>query len=120
MAVRGKSQKRPVWAESGGSSRKRGKTYRRRPQNVFSMVTIIMCILVVMLAITLNAMSMKRKIDDYNIQIQELQAEIAKEEERAKEIEEYRKYTQTKGFVEETAQNVLGLVYDSEILFKQE
>ena len=87
---------------------------------MFSMVTIVMCILVVMLAITFNAMSMKQKIDDYNIRIQELQAEIDKENERAKEIEEYRKYTQTKGFVEEMAQNVLGRVYESEILFKQE
>lgn len=87
---------------------------------MFSMVTIVMCILVVMLAITFNAMSMQQKINDYNIRIQELQAEIEKEEERAKEIEEYRKYTQTKGFVEEMAQNVLGLVYESEILFKQE
>lgn len=109
-----------MWAEGGGRSQKRGKIYRKRPQNVFSMVTIIMCILVVMLAITINAMSMKQKINDYNVRIEELQAQIAKEEDRAKEIEEYRKYTQTKGFVEETAQNILGLVYESEILFKQE
>lgn len=87
---------------------------------MFSMVTIVMCILVVMLAITFNAISMQKKINDYDIRIQELQAEIDKEKKRAEEIEEYRKYTQTKGFVEEMAQNVLGLVYESEILFKQE
>ena len=49
-----------------------------------------------------------------------MNAQILEEEERANEIEEYRKYTQTKGFVEEVAKDKLGLVYEGEILFKSE
>lgn len=73
-----------------------------------------------MAAIYMNSVSLQKKIDAYDIRIQELQEEIDKETARAEKIEEFRKYTQTKGFVEEMAQDVLGLVYDGEILFKQE
>ena len=40
--------------------------------------------------------------------------------ERAKEIEEYGKYVQTKKYAEEVAKEKLGLVYEDEIIFKAE
>ena len=46
--------------------------------------------------------------------------QIAEEEERTKEIEEYAKYTQTKKYIEEVAKDKLGLVYEGEIIFKDE
>ena len=49
-----------------------------------------------------------------------LQQEIALEEARTEEIQEYEKYTQTKKFVEEVAKDKLGLVYEGEIIFKDE
>ena len=42
------------------------------------------------------------------------------ENQRALEIEEYGKYTQTKKYVEEVAKDKLGLVYEDEIIFKSE
>lgn len=84
------------------------------------MVTVVMCIFVVMLVIMINAISMNQKIEVLNARVQELQAEIEKEQERAVKIEEFRKYTQTKGYVEEIAQQYFDFVYENEILFKQE
>ena len=49
-----------------------------------------------------------------------LQQQIEAEEERALEIEEFEKYTQTKKYIEEVARDKLGLVYDGEVLFKDE
>ena len=49
-----------------------------------------------------------------------LMREIAAEEMRAEEIAEYEKYTQTKKFVEEIAKEKLGLVYEGEIIFRDE
>ena len=46
--------------------------------------------------------------------------QIAEEEKRTEEIEEFRKYTKTKKYAEEVAKDKLGLVYDGEILFKEE
>ena len=51
---------------------------------------------------------------------QQLQEQIAAEEERAEEIAEYEKYTQTKKYIEDVAKDKLGLVYEGEIVFKDE
>ena len=47
-------------------------------------------------------------------------AQIEEEEKRTQEIEELKKYMETKMFVEEIAKERLGLVYEDEILFKAE
>lgn len=76
--------------------------------------------LVIICVIFVSGIGLQKKIDENNLKIQELTAEIQKEEERAVKLEEYRKYTQTKGFVEEVAQDQIGLVYPGETIFKQE
>lgn len=63
---------------------------------------------------------LREKRDYYSERMEQLEAEIAKEEKRAEEIAEYETYTQTKAYVEEVARNKLGLVYEGEILFKDE
>ena len=47
-----------------------------------------------------------------------LQEQIDAENARTQEIEEYRKYTQTKKYVEEVAKDKLGLVKEGEIIYK--
>ena len=49
-----------------------------------------------------------------------LQEQIDAENARTEEIEEYRKYTQTKKYVEEVAKDKLGLVNEGEIIYKPE
>ena len=46
------------------------------------------------------------------------EAQVAKEEERAKQLEEYRVYVQTKQYIEKVAKEKLGLVNRNEILLK--
>jgi len=100
--------------------RRKKAAYRKPQQNKVSMFLVTMAVLVIVAVIAVSAVGLQKKIDAYDAKIQELQAEIQKEEERAQKLEEFRKYTQTKGYVEEIAQDKLGLVYDGEILFKQE
>lgn len=50
--------------------------------------------------------------------IEQLNTQIEEEEARTEEIQEYEKYTHTKGYVEEVAHDKLGLVYEGEIIFK--
>ena len=85
-----------------------------------SMFLVTAAVLVIVAVIAISAVGLQKKIDAYDARIRELQAEIQKEEERAQKLEEFRKYTQTKGYVEEVAQEKLGLVYEGEIIFKQE
>ena len=66
--------------------------------------------------------TLDRKIRQLEIEREAIRRE--KDEERinqlTKEIEELKKYVQTKKYVEEVAKERLGLVYKDEILFKAE
>ena len=63
---------------------------------------------------------LRQKRESYREREQALQEQIDAEEERAEQIEEYRKYTQTKKYVEEVAKDKLGLVNEGEIIYKPE
>ena len=94
--------------------------YRKQRQNRFSMFLVSIEVLLFLVAVSVRSMELQEKLDTYTAKENQLTQQIEAEEERAEEIEEYRKYTQTKKFAEEYAKEKLGLVYEDEILFKQE
>lgn len=99
---------------------KKKVAYRKRQQNRWGMFLVTLVVLMIMAVVAYRSIELQASIDKKDEEIAALEVQILKEEERAKEIEEYRKYTQTKGFVEEVAKDKLGLVYEGEILFKSE
>lgn len=99
---------------------KRRVAYRRRHQNRFSLFLVSLVVLMIMVVVAVRSVELQRKIAGYDTQIASLSAQIDTETARAEEIEEYRKYTQTKAYVEEVAKDKLGLVYEGEILFKED
>lgn len=99
---------------------KRRVAYRRRHQNRFSLFLVSLVVLMIMVVVAVRSVELQRKIAGYDTQIASLSAQIDAETTRAEEIEEYRKYTQTKAYVEEVAKDKLGLVYEGEILFKED
>ncbi len=48
----------------------------------------------------------------------ELQEQVDEEKQRTEELNEYKKYVQTKKFAEEIAKDKFGLIYPDEIIFK--
>ena len=94
--------------------------YRKRRQNRFSMFLVSLVVLMIMVVVVVRSVELKQKIAGYDTQIAGLSAQIDAENTRAEEIEEYRKYTQTKAYVEDVAKDKLGLVYEGEILFKED
>ena len=56
----------------------------------------------------------REKDRSYSIREENLEAQVAKEEERAKQLEEYRVYVQTKRYIEKVAKEKLGLVNRNE------
>ena len=66
----------------------------------------------------IKGIDLKEKDRSYSIREENLEAQVAKEEERAKQLEEYRVYVQTKQYIEEIAKQKLGLVKPDEILLK--
>ncbi len=99
---------------------KKKVAYRKRQQNRWGMFLVTLVVLMIMAVVAYRSVELQASIDEKDAEIAALEVQILEEEERANEIEEYRKYTQTKGFVEEVAKDKLGLVYEGEILFKSE
>lgn len=94
--------------------------YRKRNQNRLSMFLVSVVVLMIMAVVAVRSVEINEKLDESAVEIANLSAQIALEEQRAEEIAEYEKYTQTKKYVEEVAKDKLGLVYEGEILFKEE
>ena len=93
--------------------------YRKRNQNKLSMFLVTLVVLMITIVAAVGMIELKQEISEKDARIAELDAQIADEKERAEEIAEYEKETQTLKYIEEMAKEKLGLVYEGEILFKE-
>ena len=94
--------------------------YRKRHQNRFSMFLVTLVVVMVMTVVAVRSVELQQKIDVKQAELAEIEAQIAAEKERTLEIEDFAKEVQTKGYIENIAREKLGLVYEGEILFKQD
>lgn len=99
---------------------RRRVVYRKRHQNRFSMFLVTLVVVMIMIVAAVKSVELQQKIDTYTVREEQLNNQIAAEVKRAEEIEEFRKYTQTKAYKEEVAKDKLGLIYEGEILFKED
>lgn len=98
----------------------RKAAYRRRRQNRFGMFLVSIAVLMMLVVVAFKSMELQEKKDAYHQRELMLQEQIDAEEERSREIAEFEKYTQTKKYIEEVARDKLGLVYEGEVLFRDE
>lgn len=97
------------------------KTGRRRKMRKHLGSFVIVGVVVMMICfVSVAGVGLRVQNKNKQNRIEELETKIAEEKERAKEIEEYGKYVQTKKYAEEVAKEKLGLVYEDEIIFKAE
>lgn len=101
-------------------ARRRRVAYRRRQQNRFSMFLVTLVVVMILVLVWVRSVELHSKIDAKAAEAMQLDAQIEAEEQRAIEIEALGKEVQTKGYIEDVAREKLGLVYEDEILFKQE
>ena len=94
--------------------------YRKKRQNRMAMVLVTIVVLMMFVVVAIKSVELREKKEFYDLRVAQLQEEIDAEMARTEEIEEYGKYTQTKKYVEEVAKDKLGLVYEGEIIFKDE
>ncbi len=99
---------------------KRKVVFRKKRQNRLGMFLVTIVVLMLLVVVSINSVGLRRKQKAYQEKEQALQEQIDAEEERSEQIEEYRKYTQTKKYVEEVAKEKLGLVNKDEIIYKPE
>ena len=101
----------------------RRKSTRRKNeqklQNIKAMKIVATILLILTLALGINAYRILDKQNEYNKQIEALERQIESEQDRKKEIEDMKDYMSTREFIEETAKSKLGLVYKNEIIFRK-
>ena len=94
--------------------------YRKKMQNRFSMFLVMLVVVLLLVVVGIRGMELNARLESLKAEAAQVEADIAEEKLRTEELEEYEKYTQTKMFYEEIAKKILGLVYDDEIIFKEE
>ena len=99
---------------------KRRVAYRKRHQNRFSMFLVSLVVLLIMVVVAVKSVELRQKIDAKASEVAQLDAQLDAEKQRAQDIEEFAKEVQTKGYIEDLAREKLGLVYEGEILFKED
>lgn len=101
-------------------ARRRRIAYRKRQQNRFSMFLVTLVVVMILVLVGVRSTELRDKIDVKRAEAALLDDQIEAEKKRALEIEALEKEVQTKGYIEDVAREKLGLVYEDEILFKQD
>ena len=91
----------------------------RLQKNKASVLGICGVILLLVAVVSVSSVSLRAKNESYIEQEAELEAQIQEEQERTKEIEQMEDYVGTNEYIEQTARDKLGLIYENEILFKR-
>lgn len=97
----------------------RQAAHRKKKSNRLSMILITTVVLMITIAVAVKCAELKSKIDVYAATEAQLESQIAAQEQRSLDLEEYEKYTHTKKYIEDVAKDRLGLVYEGEIIFKE-
>ncbi|NLK73945.1 MAG: septum formation initiator family protein [Clostridiales bacterium] len=92
----------------------------RKSKNKTGLGIIAFVVLILFGIIAYSGIELKAKNETARLRIEKLQSQIAEQEERAAEIKRQEAYFQTRKYIEETARERLGLVYEDEILLKPE
>ena len=95
---------------------KRRSRLRKHKNSVLGISGVILLLVAV---VSVSSISLRAKNESYMEQEAELEAQIQEEEERTKEIEQMEEYVGTDEYIEQTARDKLGLIYENEIIFKR-
>ena len=91
---------------------------RQKRSNAIAMFAAIAVVFLLSIVIWNGKQSLVKKDSLYASQGQELARKIEEQEERSLSLEEYKKYIQTKKYVEQIAKEKFGLIYPDELVFK--
>ena len=83
-----------------------------------ALIGITLVVLSLAVIVHTKGIDLKQKDLDYQMREENLLAEVAEEDKRSEQLEEYRIYVQTKQYIEKVAKEKLGLVNKDEVLLK--
>lgn len=96
------------------------KKVRKKIESRLAVVTVTVAVASMALILGIRVNGIKQELAKREAYNESVVADLAEEEERAKELEERRKYVQTDSYIIEMAREKLGLVFPDEIAIKAE
>ena len=72
------------------------------------------------MCITTQIIKVYQKDQEYIAKQADLEQQLSAEQDRQKELEAYETYTKSQQYVEDVAKSKLGLLYDNEVVFKEQ
>ena len=94
--------------------------FQKKKHNKLSILCIMLVVMMLLGVIAYDSFNLKIKEEQYLSRIDELNSNIESEKQRTEDLKEFEKYTKTRKYAEEVAEDKLGLVHDGEIIFKPE
>lgn len=91
---------------------------KQKRSGVFGIIAAFVLVIILGIAVWSSKISLEKKNAEYQAAKIELETKLEEQESRAENLEEYKKYIQTKKFVEEMARDKFGLIYPDEQIFK--
>ncbi|MCD7864691.1 MAG: septum formation initiator family protein [Clostridiales bacterium] len=93
---------------------------RKKRQSRAGRICITFMVLALTGILSVQIVRLYRKDQSYQAQQAQLEAQLSEEQERAEELEAQEEYVGTDEYVEDVARSKLGMVYEDEILFREE
>jgi cell division protein FtsB len=93
---------------------------RQKRSNRIGMLLAFALVAVIGIALLSSKRLLEKRNIGYEAQIQELQTQIEEQQKKSDDLDQYKKYIQTKKFVEDMAKDKFGLIYPDELIFKPE
>lgn len=100
--------------------KKRQRARRLTRQNKFAMVSITFVVCMLFGILLYSGHKLELRIAENDARIEDLNEQIAEEEERTEEIFDLKEEMQSEDYIADVAQSKLGLVRENEIIFKPE
>ncbi|MBQ6734900.1 MAG: septum formation initiator family protein [Lachnospiraceae bacterium] len=96
------------------------RAYKQRSDHRLGMFFAVAVVVILVAIVAVKGMELNTKLREQRAREADLSQRIERQIERSEEIAAYEKYTKTRKFIEEVAKEKLGLVYEGEIIFRNE
>lgn len=93
---------------------------RRKQQNRAGKACISLIVIMFLAVMSVQIVKLYQKDQEYSAREQQLTEELQEETERQADLQEYEEYTKSQEYIEDVAKSRLGLVYDNQIVFKED
>lgn len=95
--------------------RRRGKNGNRAGRMCITCIVLVFAIVM-----STQIIKVYQKVQEYVAKQQELEQQLSDEQDRQKDLEDYETYTKSQQYVEDVAKSKLGLLYENEVVFKEQ